>query len=79
MKKLFLVTPQCELNSFVHKSDRLFFSTPVEVVPFACSVGTLKDHLLYVEEVKRKERYPVSTKFLKHEHQLTRKQHQSAH
>ena len=72
--KLYLVTKQRDLNGFVNSADRLFFSFPVEVFVWACSLGTKKNHLLYVEEVGRHERYPVLPEDLRREYQLTRKQ-----
>ena len=75
---LFLVTPKDYLTSFTLQKDRDFFSGPIQVEPFACTLGTKRDHLLYVQELVRDERYPVNPKNLRYWHQLSCKQQKAA-
>ena len=76
MNRFFVVVPANQRKSYVHESDRVFFSVPVEVVPDHCD--RIRKTLFVRSPLQSNAVYPVGPENLKRESQLTRRQRESA-
>ncbi len=75
-KRFFIVTTARQREGFAFKTDRDFFSVPVEVVPAYTDVAT---HMLYVQSPLQNDvTYPVAAGSLRLGRVLTQKQRAAA-